>query len=84
MSNLEKALANTLFEHEPKLLACDLDATKKAAAEVANLLGWLMATIRTKDPDNFTDAMRLVFSNVFNAAERTAASRTPLGNMPKP
>lgn len=70
--SLGMALSKTMFAHEPKLLACDLDATAKAAAEVSNLLGCLMATVLAKDPENFAHAMQIVMSNVIKSAERTA------------
>ncbi|MCK1479351.1 hypothetical protein IVB27_32575 [Bradyrhizobium sp. 197] len=71
--SLGMVLSKALFAHDPNLLACDLNATAKAAAEVSNLLGCLMATILAKDPDNFANAMQIVMSTVVKSAERTAS-----------
>lgn len=77
--SLGMALSKTLFAHDPRLLACDLEATAKAAAEVSNLLGCLMATVLAKDPESFERAMNIVMENVLKSAEKTAlkAVNTP-------
>lgn len=69
---LGMVLSKALFAHDPRLLACDLDATARAAAEVSNLLGCLMATVLVKDPGNFANAMQIVMQNVIKSAGKTA------------
>lgn len=66
-------LSKVLFEHEPKLLAADLDATARAAAEVSNLLGCLMATVLAKNPSGYESAFRAVIQRAHESAQKTAA-----------
>lgn len=69
---LGMALSKVLFEHEPTLLAADLDATARAAAEVSNLLGCIMATVLAKNPAGYEAAFRAVILRANDSAEKTA------------
>lgn len=73
MSNLGMELSKVLFAHEPKLLACDLEASGRAAAEVSSLLGCILATLLVSNPDQFNTAFKAVMQNAYASAERTAS-----------
>lgn len=72
MIGLGMALSRVLFEHEPKLLACDMDATARAVAEVSNLLGCIMATVLAKNPNGYEAAFRAVILKAHESAQKTA------------
>jgi hypothetical protein len=73
MSKLGMELSRVLFREEPALLACDLDASARAAAEVSNLLGCILATVLTKQGEGaYLDAARAVMLNVNKSAQATA------------
>ena len=72
MSGLGMALSRVLFEHEPTLLVADMDATARAAAEISNLLGCVMATVLAKNPAAYEEAFRAVILNANASAEKTA------------
>jgi hypothetical protein len=66
-------LSKCLFEHEPKLLTADLNASVLAAKEVANLLGCIMATFLVKKgEDDYLECMKMIGQFVDQSARRTA------------
>jgi hypothetical protein len=69
---LGMALSRVLFEHEPKLLQCDMEASARAAAEVSNLLGCIMATVLTKSPQTYEAAFRAVILKAHESAQKTS------------
>ena len=69
---LGMVLSKVLFEREPKLLVADMDATARAAAEVSNLLGCIMANVMVKQPSNYEAAFKAIMSRVHEAALSTA------------
>lgn len=72
-SKLGMELSKVLFREEPKLLACDIDASARAAAEVSNLLGCIMATVLAKQGEQaYLVAMRAVMTNADKSAHATA------------
>jgi len=70
---LGMALSRVLFEHEPGLLQCDMEASARAAAEVSNLLGCIMATVLVKSPQTYEAAFRAVILKANESAEKTAS-----------
>lgn len=70
--DLGMALSKILFEHEPTLLACDMKASARAAAEVSNLLGCIMATVLVKNPNGYEAAFKAVILNAHKSAQDTA------------
>lgn len=73
---LGMALSKVLFEYEPKLLECDMDATARAVSEVSNLLGGIMATVLAKNPDGYEAAFRAVIQRAHESAQKTANKAT--------
>jgi hypothetical protein len=69
---LGMALSKVLFQYEPTLLAADLDATARAAAEVSNLLGCIMATVLAKNPAGYEAAFKAVILKANDSAQATA------------
>jgi len=66
-------LSKVLFKHEPTLLACDLNASARAAAEVANLLGCILATVLAKKgQDAYVEAVHAAAMKAHATAVRTA------------
>jgi hypothetical protein len=80
MSELGMALSKVLFEHEPTLLVCDLEATARAAAQVSNLLGCVLANVMIKYPDGYEEIFKAVVAKIDESARDTlikAANMTP-------
>jgi hypothetical protein len=72
MSKLGLDLSKVLFEHEPMLLVCDLEASVRAAAEVSNLLGYIMATMLVKYPEGYDAVFQAVIKKVRESAQEIA------------
>lgn len=73
MSKLGMELSKVLFREEPALLACDLDASARAASEVSNLLGCILATVITKQGNNaYLEACKAVMLKMNESAVATA------------
>ncbi|MBR1122129.1 hypothetical protein JQ628_11440 [Bradyrhizobium lablabi] len=70
--SLPMDLTKLIFEHEPELLACDIDATARAVNSVAAVLGCLMATILVTEPHDYEEAMQRVFRVMHESASKTA------------
>ena len=65
-------LSKVLFRHEPTLLANDTKASARAAQEVANLLGCILAAVFAKDGEPaYLDAMQAVALKIHDSAMRT-------------
>lgn len=77
MTSLGEELTNVLFRREPTLLNADMDATARAAVEIANLLGCIMATLLVQRPDIYRTAMEAVFKQAHKSAEQTAKIAVP-------
>jgi uncharacterized membrane protein len=73
MTKLAMELSKVLFREEPKLLVADIEASGRASAEVANLLGCILATVATKcGQDAYETAMRTVVLKIHDSAMKTA------------
>jgi len=66
-------LSKLLFEEEPELLVCDLEASARASAAVANLLGSILSTVLVKmGPEDYCKIFEQVCHKVNNSAMETA------------
>lgn len=82
MSSLGMDLSRVLFEHEPKLLACDAEASARAAAQVSNLLGCVMAVVMMNNPEGYEAAFKEVMLKVHESAQLTAAKAVAMAPEP--
>jgi hypothetical protein len=74
MADLGMELSRVLFREEPKLLACDLEASARAAAAVSNLLGCILATVLAeKGEQAYFEACKTVMLKMNESAIATAA-----------
>lgn len=74
MSHLGMELSKVLFREEPQLLACDLDASARAAVHVANLLGCILATVLKRQGEaTYEAALKAVVHKIHDSAVATAA-----------
>lgn len=65
-------LSKVLFTHHPKLLNCDVETSAKAAIEISDLLGCILATVLAKQPHNFERAIQACMGRVIESAGKTA------------
>jgi hypothetical protein len=66
-------LSKLLFEEEPELLVCDLEASARASAAVANLLGCILSTVLVKmGPEDYCKIFEKVCHKVNDSAMETA------------
>lgn len=70
--SLQIDLSKMLFAAEPGLLQNDLASSARAASEVSNLLGCIMATVLVKQPDNYEAAMKALLFRIHESAIATA------------
>lgn len=71
-ATLGLALSKVLFDHEPGLLVCDMEATAKAAAEIAELLGCILANVVLKQPDQYEELLPVIMKHIDAVAWDTA------------
>jgi len=72
--SLGMELSKVLWKEEPKLLVCDLEASARAAAEVSNLLGCILANVLAKSGDDaYWNACKAVMLNMDKSAHDTVA-----------
>lgn len=69
MKSLGEELTEVLHRHEPMLLRADMDASARAAAQVSNLLGCILANVLTLRPDQYRSAFEAVCQQVHKSAE---------------
>lgn len=73
MSKLGMELSKVLFREEPALLVADLPASARAAAEVSNLLGCILATVLTKQGnDAYLEACKAAMMRMNESAITTS------------
>lgn len=73
MTKLAMELSKVLFREEPNLLVADIEASGRASAEVANLLGAILATVVTRcGQEAYETAMRAVVLKIHDSAMKTA------------
>lgn len=66
-------LSKVLFAHEPGLLVCDMNASARAAGQIANLLGCILATVLQKGGDAaYEQAFRAVALKIHRSACSTS------------
>jgi hypothetical protein len=71
LDSLELALSKLMFEHEPKLLTCDVNATAKTAIALADLLGGLLASMIIQNPAQHEEVIAIVMKRVSDATRFT-------------
>jgi len=66
-------LSKLLFEEEPELLVCDLEASARASAAVANLMGCILSTVLVKmGPEDYCKIFEQVCHKINDSAMETA------------
>jgi len=70
-----------VMKHNPKLLACDLEAAAEASQALGDMLGCLMAFVLVIDPHNYAERLRTLMTQINERAYKTACkSANPHGN----
>jgi hypothetical protein len=72
MADLGMELSKLLFAKEPGLLICDMDASARSAAALANLLGCVLATALKTNSLQYERAFKAVMHQVHKSACATA------------
>lgn len=75
MSKLGEALRRAVLENEPTLLAGDHDASTRAAAELAMLLGAVMGLILKQTPRQFNAIYQAATLRIHEVAHRQMAKK---------
>jgi hypothetical protein len=73
-------IVTLLMQYEPELEACDLEATGRAAAVLADLLGCVLAAALARTPQEYPDFFIEVCERINTTALRTVtkASETQI------